>query len=302
MTNLQIQYFLTLAELKNFSHTANKFHVTQPVISKQIAALENELGFPLFLRKPHLVDLTAAGQVMLSFFQKSYSEFLKTVEEANRIHSRSISGISIYLLEYYDNSSIFKYMQEFQTGHPDVSYYIERQYYPCSADRLLNENWDIAFTFHEIVTDLENYRFHEIEATKDFLLISKRNPLAQKVGLSASDFVNQTFCYTSKEKSQQRDFSETIKGFRLESIGLGRCPKHAVSNMSSVLASVEVGNVFTIVENSIFPYIQFDYIAVELETTNSLGIAYRLTDTNDLLNQFMRGLIQHIYSEELSQN
>ena len=294
MTSLQIQYFLTLAELNNFTHTANKFHVTQPVVSKQIAALENELGFPLFLRKPHLMELTAAGQVMLSFFQKSYAELLKTVEEANKIHSRSISGISIYLLEYYDNSSTIKYMHEFQTGHPDVSYYIERQYYPCSADRLLNENWDIAFTFHGIVADLENYRFHEIEATKDFLLISKQNPLAQKAGLTVSDFADQTFCYTSKEKSQQKDFSETMKGLRLESIGLGRCPKLAVSNMSSVLASVEAGNVFTIVESSILPYIQFDYIAVELETTNSLGIAYRLTDTNDLLKQFVHGLIQHV--------
>jgi DNA-binding transcriptional LysR family regulator len=42
MNNLQIEYFLSLAEHKNFTNTAKALYVSQPAISKQIAALEKK--------------------------------------------------------------------------------------------------------------------------------------------------------------------------------------------------------------------------------------------------------------------
>ncbi|MDS0526013.1 LysR family transcriptional regulator [Clostridium sp. SHJSY1] len=48
MNTLQIEYFLTLANYKSFTATANALFVSQPAISKQIASLEKEIGFTLF--------------------------------------------------------------------------------------------------------------------------------------------------------------------------------------------------------------------------------------------------------------
>lgn len=47
----QIQIFLKAVELKNFTHVANYFNFTPSMISKTITAMEEELGFPLFIRK-----------------------------------------------------------------------------------------------------------------------------------------------------------------------------------------------------------------------------------------------------------
>ena len=50
MTSLQVRYFLHLCGTKSISETARQLFVAQPAVSKQIAALERELGTELFVR------------------------------------------------------------------------------------------------------------------------------------------------------------------------------------------------------------------------------------------------------------
>ncbi|WP_428425008.1 LysR substrate-binding domain-containing protein [Methylibium sp.] len=61
----QMREFLALAEERNFRRAAERLHMAQPPLTRQIRALEEELGTPLFVRTPKGVDLTEAGQVLL---------------------------------------------------------------------------------------------------------------------------------------------------------------------------------------------------------------------------------------------
>ncbi len=62
MNSRQLQYAVLLAEAGNFSQVAEKLNITQPALSKQILALEKELGTRLFNRNSTPVALTAAGE------------------------------------------------------------------------------------------------------------------------------------------------------------------------------------------------------------------------------------------------
>lgn len=62
-TNLQA--FVAVAEQQSFSRAAGQLCLTQPAISKRIAALEEELGNPLFDRIGHQVQLTESGHALL---------------------------------------------------------------------------------------------------------------------------------------------------------------------------------------------------------------------------------------------
>ncbi|MDR9436752.1 MAG: LysR family transcriptional regulator [Thiohalophilus sp.] len=62
-TNLQA--FVAVAEQRSFSRAAGQLFLTQPAISKRIAALETELGHPLFDRIGHQVQLTETGHALL---------------------------------------------------------------------------------------------------------------------------------------------------------------------------------------------------------------------------------------------
>jgi DNA-binding transcriptional LysR family regulator len=60
-----LRYFKAVAEHLNFSRAAERLHVAQPALSRQVRALEEELGTPL-LERAHGVQLTDAGRVFYS--------------------------------------------------------------------------------------------------------------------------------------------------------------------------------------------------------------------------------------------
>lgn len=60
-----LRYFVTVANLLNFTKAAQQLRVAQPALSRQIRDLEDELGAPLLERGPRLVKLTAAGAAFL---------------------------------------------------------------------------------------------------------------------------------------------------------------------------------------------------------------------------------------------
>ena len=84
----QLRYFLALAEHLHFGRAAEALHLTQPPLSRQIAALEAELGTPLFARHSRSVELTAAGRE----FQQHCKSLLAGLDLAVRSAQASARG------------------------------------------------------------------------------------------------------------------------------------------------------------------------------------------------------------------
>src|SRR5690349_13758192 len=61
----QLEYFVAVADARHFTRAAESEHVAQPSLSKQIRALERELGTPLLNRARGNVTLTPAGETLL---------------------------------------------------------------------------------------------------------------------------------------------------------------------------------------------------------------------------------------------
>jgi DNA-binding transcriptional LysR family regulator len=74
----QIRYFVAVAEEGNVGRAAEKLHIAQPPISRQIQALEAEIGTPLFTRTPRGMRLLPSGE---AFLQRA-RRILSAVDEA----------------------------------------------------------------------------------------------------------------------------------------------------------------------------------------------------------------------------
>ena len=60
----QIKCFLAAAECLSFTRAADRLYLSQPVLSRQIASMEDELGIELFIREKKSIRLTPAGEVL----------------------------------------------------------------------------------------------------------------------------------------------------------------------------------------------------------------------------------------------
>lgn len=70
LENFRIRVFRTVAHHLNFSRAAEELLLTQPAITQQVKALEDELEVPLFDRSGGRITLTAAGKALLPFVDK----------------------------------------------------------------------------------------------------------------------------------------------------------------------------------------------------------------------------------------
>jgi DNA-binding transcriptional LysR family regulator len=61
----RLQYFLAVAQERNFTRAAERLHVAQPALSRQVRLLEQELGVELLHRTTHAFELTEAGAYLL---------------------------------------------------------------------------------------------------------------------------------------------------------------------------------------------------------------------------------------------
>ena len=82
-----LRYFLETAREGNMTRAAERLHVSQSTMSKQLKELENELGSKLFVRTNYSIKLTEAGMLLkkraediLALVEKTEAEF-RSMEE-----------------------------------------------------------------------------------------------------------------------------------------------------------------------------------------------------------------------------
>src|SRR5579875_3512971 len=83
----QLRYFVAVAEELHFRRAAQRLHISQPPLTRQIAALEAELGCRLLERTRRRVQLTPAGEAFLGQARTILGELDVAVATARAIGS-----------------------------------------------------------------------------------------------------------------------------------------------------------------------------------------------------------------------
>lgn len=90
-----IRYFIAVAEYLNFRKAAQRLHIAQPPLSRQIRQLEETLGVDLFARDKRGVELTKAGHAFLEEARKLLVQAGHAVEAARQAQRGEIGMVKV---------------------------------------------------------------------------------------------------------------------------------------------------------------------------------------------------------------
>lgn len=115
-----LKLFLHLAGSCHFARTAHAMHVSPSTLSRQIQRLEEELGYPLFLRDNRSVVLTEAGKRLKAFAQQTLLQYHQ-LKQAMAVDSPSLSGeLRIFCSVTAAYSHLPPILDRFRAEHPHV--------------------------------------------------------------------------------------------------------------------------------------------------------------------------------------
>jgi len=115
-----MRHFLAVAEERNFGRAAERLHIAQPPLSRQIKALEDELGAALFIRTPKGVELTAAGQTLLDEVPNLLALAQRAKERTRRAGQGLIGQLDVGLFGSGVLDVIPRLLARFHAQRPEV--------------------------------------------------------------------------------------------------------------------------------------------------------------------------------------
>src|SRR6202049_4687742 len=115
-----LEYFVAAAEELNFTHAADRLHVSQPPFSKQIHDLEGELGIELFQRQRKGVALTPAGKSFLVDARQILEDCEAAIRKAQRISRGEIGELAIGYISALTHDFLGKALEVWRLNSPEI--------------------------------------------------------------------------------------------------------------------------------------------------------------------------------------
>ncbi|MGX4640775.1 LysR family transcriptional regulator [Massilia sp. SYSU DXS3249] len=138
----QLRYFVTVAEELHFGRAAERLHMTQPPLSQTIAAFEEALGAPLFLRSRRQVELTPAGSALLPEARRLLEAAGGLPELVRRAAAGEAGRLALSFVTPADYSVLPPLLRDYSAAFPGVQLVLQEATTDLQIDDLQHERID----------------------------------------------------------------------------------------------------------------------------------------------------------------
>lgn len=246
----QLKYFLAVAENLHFRKAADYVHLSQPALTLQIRALEEELGVMLLIRDRHKTRLTAAGEVL----RDEVRDLLKAADHAAARTKRAARGqVGVLKIGFISTAAariLPPLISTYRTQHPEVEFDLKNILSAEQIPALLDKTIDIGLLRLPIQEQdaIETYPLH----SEPFVaLLPAKHPLAKKHQIHLSMLKDCEFVMYSRRYAP--GFHDQIMRM-LNSAGLSPVIAQESKEMYTLAALVSAGLGVAIVPASVENY------------------------------------------------
>lgn len=202
-----LRYFVVVTEEKNMTKASKKLHVSQPTISRQIHALEHELGAKLFESGSREIHLTPAGEYLVQK-AKQMLKIENLIEENIRAKTNSISGkVVVGCNELVSVATLAQATKAISEQYPDIKVEITSTNAKAIENGLHSGTLDLGIIM--TTSDREDYQFLTLNGEQEWgLFLPKNSALAKQKTISRQDLLQSNLIISS-----QSEFSDLLKNW-----------------------------------------------------------------------------------------
>ena len=191
---MNTKYFesaLELAKTKNFNRAAENLYITQPALTYQINALEEEVGFRIFDRSGKGAALTPAGEQFISSLRDITAQLKRAVEQGQNFAFRYRDNIRIAMSVRPALYYLPEIMKIFEEEEPSVSITPYFDYYH-SVDSFLKGDQDILFAVRDLIRQVPDITSFPLFDSHIYLVCKNDDPLSDKKIIKEKDLEGRT--------------------------------------------------------------------------------------------------------------
>jgi LysR family transcriptional activator of glutamate synthase operon len=188
---LWLQFFLAVSGSLSFSAASDELYVSQSTLSKNIRALEEELGVSLFERTTRNVRLTKAGHEFIPYAKKileTYKDMNSALQQYRQADKNGIRLVTFPVMHLYGLSNL---LAEFKRLHPSIKLQISEADMNLAMKKLVLNDVDIALVREVCLTDISNYHIHHLFDDEITLICDKQHPFASRESVSLSELAKE---------------------------------------------------------------------------------------------------------------
>ncbi|MFJ9779194.1 LysR family transcriptional regulator [Amycolatopsis sp. NPDC101161] len=192
----KLRYFVAVADTLHFGRAAERLHIAQPVLSRQIRALEQDLGTALFSRDSHGVTLTDAGTQLLT----DAAPLLASADAARRRVTAAARGDRRLMVGFRAGVAVTPAIHRFAVRHPDVRVDVQRIEADEQAEMLLDGRIDIGYV--RLPLDEAGLRVVPLYTEPRVAVLPARHRLAGKEEVTEADLAGEPLLWHADASTQ----------------------------------------------------------------------------------------------------
>ncbi|MDI1336558.1 MAG: LysR substrate-binding domain-containing protein [Lacunisphaera sp.] len=244
----QLRYFLTTAELLNFTRAAERHRVAQPALSRQIRSLEDELGVRLLERDSRRVALTAAGHLFLQDIREIMEQLEGAEARIKRFHREGRQPLQLGFAPSLVGNRLPAIIQILSDRRPDLQITLHDLTNEDMITGIRDRQLDAALLPAAAVPRSELFTVWPLHTITFAVVFPAGHPLARKKRVQVADLRRENLI--AYDRRHYPDYWKLIREIYTQA-GLPLMVDAEVDGGGSLLASVQSGQGVAIVSTTL---------------------------------------------------
>jgi DNA-binding transcriptional LysR family regulator len=272
----KVRYFVAVAEELNFGRAATRLHIAQPVLSRQIRALEGELRAQLFVRDRRRTELTQAGRQLLD----EARPLLASAEALRRRIGRAGRGAETFTVGFMPGLIVTSAVRALGAAHPELTIDVVRTSWDDQVEVVLDGRVDIGYL--RLPVDESGLVLRPLFSEPRVVVLPAGHPLAGKETLGLADLADEHLLQDPAAVPEWRDVAREMRG-------RARRPTPVMRSVEEKLEHVAAGHGIVILPRSTAVFYRRPdvvFATVEGIEPNHVSLAWDAANRSPLVREF----------------